>query len=126
MWCVLQLFRAPRGRIQPLSQTGQDLHFVCAAKAASLLCLLQKRRSCPCTSRGLANLSALIPRWVGMAFTRAGWPLHKPLVSDAVSWPLGRTPGRYLTSRSITSCSKFRGSGERAEYSALSPQAGLH
>ena len=25
MWCVLQLFRAPRGRIQPLSQMGQDL-----------------------------------------------------------------------------------------------------
>ena len=24
-WCVLQLFRAPRGRIQPLSQMGQDL-----------------------------------------------------------------------------------------------------
>ena len=24
-WCVLQLFRAPRGRIQPLSQVGQDL-----------------------------------------------------------------------------------------------------
>ena len=26
VWCVLQLFRAPRGRIQPLSQMGQDLH----------------------------------------------------------------------------------------------------
>ena len=25
LWCVLQLFRAPRGRIQPLSQMGQDL-----------------------------------------------------------------------------------------------------
>ena len=25
LWCVLQLFRAPRGRIQPLSPTGQDL-----------------------------------------------------------------------------------------------------
>ena len=24
-WCVLQLFRAPRGRIRPLSQMGQDL-----------------------------------------------------------------------------------------------------
>ena len=24
-WCVLQLFRAPQGRIQPLSQMGQDL-----------------------------------------------------------------------------------------------------
>ena len=23
-WCVLQLFRAPRGRIQPLSQMGQE------------------------------------------------------------------------------------------------------
>ena len=25
MWCVFQLFRAPRGRIQPLSQMGKDL-----------------------------------------------------------------------------------------------------
>ena len=25
VWCVLQLFRAPRGRIQPLSQMDQDL-----------------------------------------------------------------------------------------------------
>ena len=25
VWCVLQLFRAPRGRIQPPSQMGQDL-----------------------------------------------------------------------------------------------------
>ena len=25
VWCVLQLFRAPRGRLQPLSQMGQDL-----------------------------------------------------------------------------------------------------
>ena len=87
-WCVLQLFRAPRGRIQPLSQMGQDLqahdrkwlvvltssvlHPASSDAAAEVLRLCAE----PCSRRG--GCTTDVERGVGGQYPLTLLLLHAP------------------------------------------------